>query len=232
MNKKPRPRVRLDVEEAEPRQLLSGLTPVLTTAGYDAVAEGVARAVEGLAATHDTALAAGRLAALSSRIPFGASQLAPGWGVALATYQAGVPGSGLATERLLLADLKRDVAAGVVGGELRVVGPASAAFPRSTLAAPRASLDSVKIQNSTGFTITATVKLSNTTRSITQTIANNGTLPFDFQSSTGNYMTITVKNANGQSPPPYTTNLNRPYSGYNGKSFTVTVFSGYFAVSV
>lgn len=224
-------RATLQVEAVEGRLLLSGVTPVLTSRRYDTVVAVVEQVVSNLVRTDDTARATARLRTLSARIPFGSRQLAAAWMSDLASYDPAVPGSGPATQTLLLADLDRDIAAGVAAGAIRVTGRHAPAFSRPGVGAPQSSLDSVRIANNTSLTLVVTVTLNNTGRSIPKTIpSNQAPVLFDFGTATGNFMTINVRNANGGSPPPYTTGLNRPISGYNGALFTVSVFAGYFSV--
>jgi|GEM_PF-5158902 len=228
----PMSRAMLQVEAMEERWLPSGVTPVLTSQMYDTVVAGVTQVVASLVRTQDAARAADRLRSLSTRIPFESSQLASTWMSDLESYNPAVPGSGRATAKRLLADLKQDVSAGVAAGAIRVIGRHTAAFPRPRLGAPLASLDSVRVANNTSLTLVVTVTLNNTGRSIPKTIPSNGPpVLFDFGTATGNFMNINIRNANGTSPPPYTTGLNRPISGYNGTLFGVSVFAGYFSVN-
>ena len=220
-------RTMLRVEAVEPRWLPSCTIPVLTSHTYDTVVADVEQVVAKLVRTHDAARAANGLRNVSAKIPFGRRQLAPAWMSDLALYSSAVPGSGLATEQLLLATLKRDVASAVAAGELRVTGRHAAALSR----APLASLDSVRVANNTTLTLAVTVSLNNTGRSIPMTIPRNAVPAlFDFGTATGNFMTISVRNANGANPPPFSTGLNRPISGYNGTLFSVSILGGYFSV--
>ena len=68
----------------------------------------------------------------------------------------------------------------------------------------------------------------------TKPIANKNSALFDFGSSTNNFITINVSRSDGLQPPPPRLNimLSRPISGYNGVSFTVSVFAGRFSVSL
>jgi hypothetical protein len=216
----------------ERRWLPSGVTPVLTTHTYDTVVADVGHVVSNLVRTHDTARAMDRLSTLSARVPFGSRQLAAAWTSDLASYDPIVPGSGQATKQRLLADLNRDVAAGVAAGAIRVTGRLAPVFSRPGLGAPQSSLDSVRIDNKTGFGISATVVLNNTGRSIPMTIAPSGVALYDFGTATGNFMSISIRRTTGTSPPPYSTGLNRPIGGYNGTLFSVSVFAGLFSVSV
>jgi hypothetical protein len=229
--RKPISRTTLQVEAVEARWLPSGVTPVLTSQRYDTVAAAVVQVMARVVRTHDAARAADRLSTLSTRIPFGSVQLASAWTSDLASYNPAVPGSGWATAKLLLADLKRDVAAGVSAGAIRVTGRHAADFPPPIVGAPLSSLDSVRVANSTPLTLAVTLTLNNTGRSIPKAIPSNGApVLFDFGTATGNFMTINVRNANGASPPPFTTGLNRPISGYNGALFSVSVLGGFFSV--
>lgn len=241
--RRPSSRTKLQVEAVEARWLPSGVPLVLTSRMYDAVAADVMNVVANLAKTQNAVRAEESLTRISTRIPFESTQLASTWVNNLASFNRAVPGSRQATTKLLLADLKRDVAAGVAAGTIRVIGRHAPTFPRpgqggggggggGGTPAPQSSLDSVRVANNTNLTLTVTVTLSNTRRFITKTIPRSTTPAlFDFGSTTGNFMTITIKNANGASPPAYTTNLNRPISGYNGALFGVSVFGGYFSVS-
>src|SRR5262249_9519561 len=127
---------------------------------------------------------------------------------------------------------------GVSAGEFAVTGPGSAAFDRPNgrvgPGAPAVSKDSVTVVNSTGLTITVSATLGGNPRPITKQIAKNGSAPFDLGASTNNSITINISRSDGLQPPPPRLNntLNRPISGYNGRSFTVSVFAGRFSVSV
>jgi hypothetical protein len=230
--RKPRKtRFALEVEAVEPRRLPSGLTPVLTTQTYQAVVAAVEEVTTNLARTHDLGRAAASLAHLSARVPFGVRQLAPTWINTLAGYNPQVPDSAIATEQHLLADLKGDVVAGVDAGEFRLTGPGAAAILGS-VRAPQVSLDSVTIVNQTGRNITVTAFLNNTQRTLTKTIANGGSPLFDFGTSTGNPISLSVRRADGGQPPaPANFLLGRPVTGYNGKRFTVGVFAGFFTIT-
>jgi hypothetical protein len=219
------------VEVVEARRLPSGVTPVLTTHTYETVVADVERIATRLARTQNVAQAAASLEKLSTKLPFGLRQLDPVWNAALAGYNPQVPGSAAATEQLLLTDLKRDVADGIATGEFRLAGPGAAALARSLRS--QVSADSVTIANRTGLTITATAVLNGTGRSLTRTIGNGGSMPFDFGTSTNNFISLNVARADGRTPPPPRTNISlpRPISGYNGTTFTVSVFGGLFSVS-
>jgi hypothetical protein len=181
--------------------------------------------------TQDPSRAATSLESLAARIPFGRRQLAPEWVSDLALFSPGVSGSGLTTEKALLTTLRHDVALGVAKGEFRVTGKDAAALSSPRL--PQVSLDSVRVGNNTNLTLSVTVSLNNTGRSIPMTI-RAGAPPalFDFGTATNNSMSISVRNANGGSPPPFNTRLDMPVGGYNGKLFTVSILGGFFTVNI
>jgi hypothetical protein len=208
------------------------MLPALTSHTYDSIAADVRHVVARLVRTQDTSRAATALEVLAARIPFGRRQLAAAWISDLELYNPAVPGSARTTQRVLLATLKRDVAFGVAEGEFRVTGKDAAMFSASGLRAPQPSLDSVRVANNTNLTLAVTVSLNNTSRSIPMMI-RSGAAPalFDFGTDTNFFMTIFVRNANGNSPPPFQTGLNKPVGGYNGALFTVSVLGGFFSVS-
>ena len=146
-------------------------------------------------------------------------------------------GSGVAITKQLVSDLKESVVEGVAAGNLTVTGPDGAIFARlarrSGLGNPQVAADSVTISNNTGLGITVTTSLNGTSRTITQMIGVGGSKLFNFNSSTGNYITAMISRSdNGQSPPPYTTSLNRPITGYYGKVFPVSISNGFFSVNM
>ena len=172
-------RATLRVEAMEKRWLPSGVTPVLTVPRYDTVVAEVGRDVEsGEDGRHRPG---GRpIETLATRIPFESGCFAAAWVSDLATFDPNVHGSGQATKALVLADLNRDIAAGVAAGAIRETKGLA-----RTLGTAQSTLDSVRITNTTGFSISATVVLSNTGRSIPMTIANGATATFNFGSATG-----------------------------------------------
>jgi hypothetical protein len=237
--RKPSGRVAPGVEVMESRALPSGALPVLTMHTYNDVVADVRNVMGTLAKTHNFNGAAVSLAGVSSNIPYGRQQLFPTWLGDLGIYSPLVPGSGLLMQRKILLDLNQDILNGVSHGLFLVTGPGAAAFYRPTqggpgLGAPAVSLDSVTIANNTGLTITVSAFLAGNPQPITRQIANNGSALFDFGSSTNNFITINIQRSDGSQPPPPSLNniLNRPIGGYNGKSFTVSVFAGLFSVSV
>jgi hypothetical protein len=105
---------------------------------------------------------------------------------------------------------------------------------------PTPSVDSVKIENTSGLPIVVTVHLIvslNHQPSITETIPaqGNSIASFDFGTATNAFMTMDVRDANGGQgiPPPFTgVNLSQPQSGYDGVLFTISLFGPYFSVNV
>lgn len=234
--RKPKVRVPLSVEAVESRNAPSGLVPVLTMFTLNSVAADVHRVMGTLAKNHNFVQAGQRLNALSSRIPFGRRDLAPAWQSDLASVSRAVPGSGLAAQTQMVRDLYQDVLQGVQSGAFRVTGRGSEVFYSHGLGSPpvASSVASVNVRNNTGFSITVTAFLNsgNPRPSITRTIPSNTAAPFDFGTNNNAFIALNVMQTNNpQSPPPlvnYT--LNRPVSGYNGATFTVSVFAGYFSI--
>jgi hypothetical protein len=232
--RKPKVRVPLSVEAVECRKAPTSLVPVLTTGVLNAVAADVHRVMGALARDHNVARAGARLDALASRVPFGQRDLAPLWRADLASVNPGVPGSGLAAQARMVRDLYQDVVQEVQAGAFRVVGRGSQVFNAHAPGVGAQSVASVNLANRTGFSITVTAFLNsgNPRPSITRTIPNNTTALFDFGTGNNAYISLNVMRTNNpQSPPPlvnYT--LTRPVSGYNGATFTVSVFAGYFSI--
>jgi hypothetical protein len=222
----------LKVEQVEARCLPSAVLPVLTSHTFETVTAGVEHVVAGLVRTQDTSRAVSRLESLAARIPYGRRQLAAEWVSDVALFDPTIPGSARTTEQVLLKTLRHDVAYGVAEGEFRVTGKDAASLSSPGLKAPQVSQDSVRVANNTNLTLAVTVSLNNTGRSIPMTI-RSGAPPalFDFGTATNNFMTISVRNANGSSPPPFNTGLNKPITGYNGTLFTVSILGGFFTVS-
>ena len=103
---------------------------------------------------------------------------------------------------------------------------------------PVPSLDSVRIQNTTGLALVVTIHLRVPQVQqpwITATIPAraNSIVAFDFGSATNAFMTMDVRRADGgQTPPPWSSiNLAQPITGYNGTLFTISVFGPYFDVT-
>src|SRR5207247_1406469 len=134
---------------------------------------------------------------------------------------------------------------GVAGGNRPVTGSGSTTSPTPgqgtggpTTPVPAPSLDSVRIQNTTGLALLVTVHLKVPQIQqpwITETIPVQGssTVPFDFGTTTNAFMTMDVSRADGgQTPPPWTNiSLSQPLSGYNGAVFTISLFGPYFNVT-
>jgi hypothetical protein len=104
---------------------------------------------------------------------------------------------------------------------------------------PTSSLDSVRIQNTTGMAIVVTVHLDVSVTfqpQIRETIpaqASSSAL-FDFGTATNAFMTMDVSSANGgsQSPTPFNdVMLSQPVGGYDGTVFTISLFGPYFNVT-
>jgi hypothetical protein len=207
-------------------------TERLTMGRLKAIAAEVERIAMNPARTHNMSLASARLRNLASEIPDGLQHLAPVWEHDLASYNPQTAGSRRTFKRQLLADLKDDVAAGVAAGEFGLTGPGAAAYLASAVL-PQASRDSVTIFNSTGFGITVSASLNGTDRLPARTIANGTSSLFDFGSSTNNFISINVSRTdNKPKPPPVNFPLSKPFSGYDGKLFTVSRIGDQFSVSV
>lgn len=165
-------------------------------------------------------------------MPFGRQQLSPTWQGDLGIDSVQVPGSGLAMRGQLLKDLNRFLLAEVAAGTCRVNGPGSDAFDGSNEVS--VSVASVRIVNSTGFSITVVATLQGTRQTITRTIANKATSLIDFNSTLKNFINIDIRRTDGSQVPPPRSGipLDRPQpGGYNGKTFTISVSGGYFSVS-
>jgi hypothetical protein len=221
-------RVASPVETLEPRELLSGL-PVVTMDEYRDVVAEIRDVMADLAETRDLGEARADLAEVAAEIPFGRRQLLPRWRADLGAYDRRVAGSGLALQGRILGGLDQAIRDGVAAGLFEVVGPGSTAF-RSP--GPAASVASVTIINNTGLNLTVAASLNGTSQSITRLIGIRGAALFDFGSNSPNFITVAVRRSDGlQPPPPATRVLDRPVGGYNGKSFTVSVFAERFSFS-
>jgi hypothetical protein len=229
-------RVVLRVEAAEPRRLPSGFTAGITLQTYEAVAAGVARVAATLARTQDVALASASLSALSAKVPPVAAQLETSWMNDLAGFRPGVPGSALATKQRLLNDLKSAVLGGNSSGGSQGPGPSPnpghPVPPAPPKPQPQPSLDSVTIVNQTGSPLSVAAYLGNSPVGLIKTIAKGGSALFDFGSSTGSFIAASVSRPGLSQPPPlFRLPLDHPITGYNGTSFTISVFAGYFSVT-
>ncbi len=77
--KRPQRKSTLNFETMESRCLLSGVTPVLTTASYDKLVKDLKTAVSSAAATNDHHALDSRLERLADRVLYGKEQLLPPW---------------------------------------------------------------------------------------------------------------------------------------------------------
>jgi hypothetical protein len=103
---------------------------------------------------------------------------------------------------------------------------------------PAPSLDSVRIQNTTGLALLVTVHLRVAQvqqPSITETVPAQGSaiVPFNFGTATNAFMTMDVSLADGgQTPPPWSgISLSQPMTGYNEALFTISLVGPYFNVT-
>jgi hypothetical protein len=234
------------VDVMEPRLLLSTAAPLLSKHALSGVVRDVRDIMSTLAKTADTVQASAHLTALSSGVPSGTEGLAPLWRSDIGLYRPHSARSLLTTQRRILGDLDSYVQGGVDGGDRPVTGSGSTTSTTSgrgkgdsATPVPAPSLDSVRIQNTTGLALLVTVHLEVPQiqqPSITETIPAEGSsiVPFDFGTATNAFMTMNVSRADGgQTPPPFTNlNLSQPISGYNGTLFTISLFGPYFNVTV
>jgi hypothetical protein len=225
--------------------VLSAAAPLLSHHALTGVVRDVKAIMSTLARTEDTVQATVDLTQLSSRIPSGPEGLAPSWQSDLGLYRPDSPRSILTTQRRILGDLYRYVQGGTVAGNRPVAGPGPTTRPAPGQGAggtvtpvPAPSLDSVRIQNTTGLALLVTVRLKVPQIQqpwITATIPAQGSaiVPFDFGTATNAFMTMDVRRADGgQTPPPWTgISLAQPTTGYNGTLFTISEFGPYFNVS-
>ncbi len=103
---------------------------------------------------------------------------------------------------------------------------------------PTSSLDSVRIQNTTGLALLVTVQLDvsqNQQPWIREVIPaqEDSIVDFDFGTATGAFMTMDVSSAdNAQTPVPFNNiSLSQPLGGYNGALFTISLLGPYFNVT-
>jgi hypothetical protein len=240
--RRPSKKIAPGVDALEPRTLLSTGAPLLSERALHAVVHEVRSIMGTLVRTGNTGRAGAELTTLASRIPSGSKELAPTWRSDLALYRPGTPGSGTATRTRILDDLYR-----YVEGGTPATGPVSTTEPAPTQGAagsgdtgaptPAQSLDSVTVQNATGLDILVSVYLRVPQVQqpwITETIpAGSSIVDFNFGSSTGAFMTMTVGLADGaQSPPPMSNlSLDQPIGGYDGTLFTISLLGPYFNVT-
>jgi hypothetical protein len=227
----------------EPRILLTAATSLLSPHALRGVVQDVKANMSTLARSGDTNQASHQLTELSSKIPSGPEGLAPLWQKDLGLYDPRAMGSIAAARRRILGDLNHFVRHG--GDNPPVTDSGSTTSPPAAkgpsgggghVATP--SLDSVSIRNTTGLALLVTVHLDVPQVQkpwITETIPAEGntTLAFDFGTATDAFITVDIRRADGlQSPPPFTDfSLPRPMDGYNGASFTISVFGSFFDVT-
>ncbi len=256
--------VSASVDVLEPRVQPSTTAPLLSQHALSEVVRDVRAIMSTLARTENTLQASGRLTRLSARIPSGPQELAPSWRSDLGLYHPHSARSVLTTERQILGDLYRYGHGGGNGGNPPVTGSGSTPTPTpgqgmggttagsgsttysppaqgtggTTTPVPAPSLDSVRIENTTGLALVVTIHLNvpqNLQRVITETIpAQQGSIVlFNFGTATNAFMTMDVSRANAvQIPPPWTNiSLSQPLTGYNGALFTISLFGPNFDVS-
>jgi hypothetical protein len=238
-------RVSPSVDVMEPRILLSAATPLLTQHALNGVVRDIRGIMSTLARTEDTVRASAQLTSLSSRIPFGPEALAPSWREDIGHYRPHTVGSVVTTKNRILSDLYHYIRGGGGGGSRPVTGSGSTTSRSpchgtggTSTPVPLASLDSVTIRNTTGLALLVTVRLEVPQVQqpfITEMIPAQGstTVPFNFGTATDAFMTISMSRADGgQTPPPFTDlSLSQPMGGYNGASFTISIFGPYFNVT-
>jgi hypothetical protein len=263
MRKRTKTGVLPGVDGMEPRLLLSTAAPLMSKHALSAVVREVRAIVGTLGKTKDTVLASTQLTGLSSQVPFGSEGLAPSWQSDVGLYRPHAARSIITTEKRIVADLYRFIQSGVDAANRPVSGSGSTTsttpiqstggnaspVPTSTptpghgptgmpTPVPTPSLDSVRIENTTGLALVVTVQLNASQvrqPSITETISAqpNSIMSFDFGTATGDFMTMDVSRADRvQSPVPFNDiNLSQPIGGYNGALFTISLFGPYFNVT-
>jgi hypothetical protein len=253
------------VDLMEPRLLLSTAAPLLSKHELSGIVREVKAIVSTLAKTGDTVQASTSLTELSSQLASGPEELAPSWQSDISLFRPGSARSIIITERRILGDLHGYVQAGVHGGNQPATGSGTTTANNpsqgtggtanpgqgtggsgapgqgtgdTSAPAPTPSLDSVRIQNTTGLSLLVTVHLEVQQiqqPSMTETIPAQGSssVLFNFGTATGAFMTMDISLANGgQSPPAFTdVSLSEPVSGYNGALFTISLLGPYFNVT-
>jgi hypothetical protein len=237
----------------EPRLLLSTAAPLVSRQELTGVVREIKAIVSSLARTHDTVQASTQLTGLSSQLPSGSERLAAAWQNDLSLYRPHSAKSAISTEQRIINALERLVAEGTqsVSGSgsttsaAPVQGSQGAGTPISTptptpspAPTPAPSLDSVRIQNTTGLALVVTVYLNDSQNPepfITETIPAQGdpTVLFNFGTSTNAFMTMNISRADGlQSPAPFDNiNLSQPLDGYDGTLFSISLLGPYFNVN-
>jgi hypothetical protein len=258
-----KPSILPSVDAMETRLLPSTAGTLLSRHAELAVVREVKAIVNTLARTENTAKASTELTGLSSLIPSISTQLAVSWQSDLGFYRPHSNRSIIAVEKRIVADLYfYDEIGGGGSGPVSGSGTGSSTAPSqgsggtstpsptptptptppptsTPSPAPTLSLDSVRIENTTGLTLRVTIQLEVPQvqqPTITETIsAQAGSIAtFNFGSSTGDFMTMDVSAVGGgQNPPSWNNvNLSQPTSGYDGTTFTISLFGPYFSVNV
>jgi hypothetical protein len=126
--RKPAWRASFQVERLEPREVPSGLVPVLTTKAVSATVSAIGDALATVSNTHSTSRLESALDRLAHRLPYGSQQLLPLWSSDVARYTPGIPGSGRVLQGQLISDLNQYVRVGAATGAFRVTGPGAGRF--------------------------------------------------------------------------------------------------------
>jgi hypothetical protein len=241
----------------EPRVLLSHAAPLLSRHAMSGVVREVRAIASTQAETRHTVEASAHFARVASRFPSGPEGGTPSLRRVSGHHRAHSARSILAKERRLLGKLYRAFH-GVEGGHRPVTGSGTTTYPTpgygtggttttnppghgmggTTAPVPVPSLDSVRIQNTTGLALRVTVHLDVPQIQkpwITEVIPAQGSsiVLFNFGTATNAFMTMDVSRADGgQTPPPFTNvSLSQPMSGYNGALFTISLIGPYFNVT-
>ncbi len=228
------------VDPVEPRVLLSSVPMVPVPPGLHGVVREVHQIVGELARTGQVLRAEIQLTRLSAQIPGGPEILAPHWRADLGMYRPYMRGSVGAVRTRILGDLYGFVRVGLPpGGVLPPLPYPSPTGPTGPLPGPTAPLvsrDSATVVNDTGYTLSITVRLNAPngpyiTRTLPSTYGSSAL--FDFGSSTGGFLTISIIRADNIQPPnQFTTGLDMPMNGYYGTTFTVSLMgTQYFNVT-
>jgi hypothetical protein len=114
-------RFQASLESLEGKTLLSGL-PVLTSSTFNQVMHLIDRAAGTYAKTHSAAQFDAALSQISTKLPYGHSQLYPTWQGDESIYDPTVPGSGQAMVKQIKADLKGYVQTVVADRTIRARG--------------------------------------------------------------------------------------------------------------
>lgn len=246
------------VDALESRWVLSTATPLLSRHAMSGVVHEIKAIVNTLARTDNKAQASAQLASLSSEISSGSANLAAAWQIDLGLYRPHSARSAISTQQRILGELRRLVEAGnqpaSVTGSTPTTPSQGTGYSDSSgtttnngqgssgtstpAPEPEPSVDSVKIENTTGLALVVTIYLDDSQNPlpyITETIPAGESSPalFNFGTSTGAFMTMNVSRADGlQSPAPFDNiQLSQPLGGYDGTLFTISLLGPYFNVS-